>query len=77
MADSFHFSDTPSSALQSAYRLLSGESGRVGDALALLLTLPPDLSSSELALRLKLMAFSQLNYQTDWDETAAALRRIP
>lgn len=77
MADSFQFPDTPSAALQNAFRILSGESGRVGDALALLLTLPPDLSSSELAIRLKLMAFSQLNYQAEWDETAAALRRFP
>ena len=60
--------------LQEALRILTTTPSRVGDALAVLLTLPSDLANSELALRLKLMAFGQLGYQADFEEVASALR---
>jgi anti-sigma factor RsiW len=73
--------DSPPNArahpLQAALRTLTDTPSRVGDALAVLLTLPPELTGSELALRLRLVAFGQLGYQADFEEAASALRPAP
>ena len=69
--------NAPTNPLQEALRILTATSSRVGDALAILLTLPPELAGSELALRIKLMAFGQLGYHADFEEVASALRPGP
>jgi hypothetical protein len=65
---------TPAEKLARAFRILSAESSRVGDALAELLTLPQDFAESDLALRLKLSAFGQLGYREDFDTITARLK---
>lgn len=73
--------DSPPNAtanpLQEALQILTTTPSRVGDAMAVLLTLPPDHASTELALRLKLMAFGQLGYQGNFEELTSALRPDP
>jgi hypothetical protein len=58
--------------LQEALRILTTMPSRAGDALAILLTLPPELSGSELALRLKSFLFGQFGYADDF--SAATVR---
>jgi hypothetical protein len=67
-------SDRPSEKLVAAYRLLTATPPRLGDALDLLMKLPPELASSELALRMKLFAFGQLGYQPNFDDTVRSLK---
>ena len=57
-----------------AYNLLTSSPPRLGDALAGLLSLPPRIAESELALRLKLFAFAQLDYPDDFDATLRQLK---
>jgi hypothetical protein len=64
----------PAGRLLRAFQILKVEPSRVGDALAELLALPAEFAESELALRLKLLAFGQLGYQGDFDTVAAKLR---
>ena len=66
--------DGTTNPLHEALRILTDTPSRVGDALAILLTMPPDIAASELALRLKLRAFGQLSFQADYDEVTAALQ---
>lgn len=66
---------TPAERLLAAFTIMSAAPARVGDALAGLLTLPPELAGSELALRLKLLAFAQLGYAEEFEATAALLAR--
>jgi len=70
-------SNATANPLQEALQILTATPSRVGDALAVLLTLRPDLANSELALRLKLMAFGQLGYEADFEEVASALSPVP
>jgi hypothetical protein len=63
----------PVEKLVHAYRILSTEPSRVGDALTELLTLPPAFVESELALRLKLLAFGRQGYKEDFEAVAAKL----
>jgi hypothetical protein len=65
--------NTPTILLTAAYDLLSADPPRLGDALALLINLPPPLANSELSLRLKLFAFGQLGYDEEFN---AALGRL-
>lgn len=58
-----------------AFRILTIAPSRVGDALALLLRLPPQQADREMTLRLKLLAFGQLGYQEDFEATTAHLAR--
>jgi len=64
---------SPAEKLLSAYRILSTEPSRVGDALAELLTLPPAFAESALANRLKLYVFGKAGYREDFDAVAAQL----
>ena len=41
--------------------------------MTLLLSLPPDLADSELALRLKLLVFGELGYRDDFQSILAHL----
>lgn len=66
-------SSSPAGRLSDAFRLLSASPGRVGDALAELLSLPPELERSELSLRLKLVAFGRLGYGADFDAVSTQL----
>src|SRR5207248_662982 len=50
----------PTDKLLIAYHILTSAPSRLGDALALLLALPPDVADCELSLRLKLFVFGQL-----------------
>ena len=59
--------------LDEALKILTITPSRVGDALAILLALPPDLAGSELALRLKSLLFGQLGYADDFDAATARL----
>ena len=59
----------PADKLLAAYQILTITPACLGDALTLLLTLPPEISESELALRLKLFVFGQLSYQSDFEST--------
>lgn len=63
--------------LHEALRILISTPSRVGDALAVLLTLPPGDAKSELSLRLKLIAFGELGYQADFDAAITALTATP
>jgi hypothetical protein len=63
-------------ALLHAAQLLAGDSGRRGDALAVLLALPEPLASSELALRLKLLAFGQSGYRDEFELLAERIERV-
>jgi hypothetical protein len=65
----------PADKLIHAYQLLATDASRTGDALADLLTLPPEISDSELALRAKLLAFGQAGYRDDFESVLAKLRR--
>jgi hypothetical protein len=58
-----------------AYQILTTTPSHLGDALAQLLILPPDLANSEMALRLKLFAFGQLGYQEDFEAVLSQLQR--
>ena len=66
--------DAPDKLL-AAYQTMALNPSRLGDALALLLTLSPDLSTSELALRLKLVAFGQLGYAEEFQAAFHSLAR--
>ena len=70
-------SGSPTEKLLNAVKILASDPSRVGDALAELLTLPPELGGSELALRLKLLAFGQLGYHADFDEVTSRLQAVP
>ncbi len=70
-------SASPIERLSNAFTLLTSDPPRVGDALANLVTLPLDLGNSDLALRLKLVAFGQLAYQADFEDVMATLHRGP
>jgi hypothetical protein len=63
----------PAEKLLAAYQMLTASPSRLGDALAALLSLPPESSDSEFALRLKLFAFGQLGYQDDFEAVVARL----
>ena len=60
--------------LLDAYQMLTARPSRLGDALAILLNLPPDSAESAFALRLKLFVFGQLGYQEDFDATFTRLK---
>jgi hypothetical protein len=60
--------------LMTAYNLVTLTPSRLGDALTELLSLPPQTAQSELALRLKLLAFAQLGYAEDFDATLLQLK---
>src|SRR5439155_17479906 len=64
----------PGQKLLHAYRILSTEPSRVGDALAELFTLPPAFAESKLALRLKLYAFGQVGYREEFESVARQIR---
>jgi len=64
----------PAERLLEACKILVSDPSRLGDALANLLTLPADLADTELALRLKLLAFGQLGYKDDFDAAASRLQ---
>jgi len=64
----------PAAPIADTVQILTAESSRVGDALALLLRLPPEQADTELALRLKLLLFGQLGCQADFDTTLAKLQ---
>jgi len=66
--------DKTAGSLLAAYRMLTASPARLGDALAVLLTLPPEVANSELALRLQLFALGQLGYQEDFDTTLARIK---
>ena len=59
-----------------AVQIMTSAPARLGDALAALLTLPPDYADAELALRLKLLVFGRLGYVDDFNATAAQLERL-
>jgi hypothetical protein len=59
--------------VERAYELLAADPPRMGDALTILLNLPPEQANSERALRLKAFAFGQLGYADDFE---AALRQL-
>ena len=67
---------TPGEKLLAAHRIYASDASRVGDVLAELLTLPDALANTELALRLKLLAFGQLGYAEDFDAALAKLKEI-
>jgi len=67
-------SGPPAEKLLSAYEMLTSDPPRVGDALAQLLSLSPDIASSQLVLRLKIAAFGQLGYKEDFDQALAQLQ---
>jgi hypothetical protein len=69
-------SRTSAEPILNAVQIMTSNPARVGDALADLLTLPPAMADSELALRLKVLAFAQLGYTGDADATAAQLARL-
>lgn len=54
--------------------ILSGGSGRLGDAFANLLTLPAPFADSELALRLRVLAFAKAGYREDFQAAVDRLR---
>ena len=66
-------SASPAERLLNAFTLLNSDPPRVGDALADLFTLPPELAKSELALRLESFVFAHLGYA---DEFNAATTRL-
>jgi len=63
--------------LHEVLRILTTAPSCVGDALAILLTLPPELAESELSLRLKLMVFGQLGQQDDFDGVISDFQPVP
>jgi hypothetical protein len=67
----------PSARLLAAYEMLAASPACIGDALALLLSLPHDMADSEFAARMKLFAFGQFGYSDDFQSVAAKLRRDP
>jgi len=64
---------TDETKLLDALDILSGTSGRTGDAFADLMTLNEPLSSSELALRLKLLAFGEAGYREEFNSIRSSL----
>jgi hypothetical protein len=67
----------PADKLARAYQALADSEWRPGDALAELMTLPPETADSEIVLRLKLVVFGQLGLQPDYEATLARLSRAP
>ncbi len=65
---------SPRERFLGAAQRLNSDPACIGDALAALLTLPPDLANSDLALRLKLLLFGQLGYQADYERTTMDLQ---
>jgi hypothetical protein len=63
----------PAERVLVAYRFLNANPARIGDALAILLTLPPEVANSELAQRLELFALGQLGYHEDFHASLARL----
>jgi hypothetical protein len=63
----------PDTRVDRAYEMLAADPPRMGDALEILLSLPPEQANSERALRLKAFAFGQLGYADDFE---AALRQL-
>jgi hypothetical protein len=59
--------------LLAAYEMLVASPPRFGDALAILLTLPPESAGSELSARLKVFAFARLGYHDDFHDILARL----
>jgi hypothetical protein len=68
---------TDAAKLLEACNLLSGRSGRLGDALADLLTLGTVAAESDLALRLKLLAFGEAGLREEFQRIAAKLVQRP
>ncbi|HOW67322.1 MAG TPA: hypothetical protein P5186_27510 [Candidatus Paceibacterota bacterium] len=66
--------NSPEEKLTQAFRFLTREPVCTGDALSLLLSLPPDYGRTELALRLKLLAFGSLGLADEFHETIAQLK---
>lgn len=60
-------------SLSEACSILMRGGERTGDALAILLALPPSESMAELTLRLKLLAFGQLGFKEDYEDTLRIL----
>jgi hypothetical protein len=69
-------SRTPGEKLFNAVQIMASAPSRIGDALADLLTLPPEIADSELVLRLTLLAFGQLGYSQDFNATSSRLARL-
>jgi hypothetical protein len=67
--------DSPASRLLAAHDALTGSPPRVGDALADLLALPEPFANSELALRLKLLAFGRLGLTEEFQSIHSELER--
>jgi hypothetical protein len=63
----------PADRLAAAYKSLTADPPRVGDALADLSGLPEPLASSDLALRLKLVAFGHLGLANEFEAVRARL----
>ncbi len=57
-----------------AWQAANSDPLRLGDILAALAALPPELQDAEPALRLKLLAYGQLGLQDDYDAAATMLR---
>jgi len=68
---------TEAAKLLNALNILSGTSGRTGDALSDLLGLGEPLASSELVLRLELLAFGQAGYSEEFHSTFLRLVQPP
>jgi hypothetical protein len=67
----------PARRLAAACEDLIGEPAKVGDALAELFALPAPYANSELALRLKLLAFGRLGLAEDFERTINQLGQRP
>jgi hypothetical protein len=59
-----------------AYELTTADRPAFGDALALLLRLPPEAAGSELVLRLKLVLFGQLGLAEEYETTGRELAAL-
>jgi hypothetical protein len=66
---------TPAEKIARAYELLTTESPCPGDALAELMTLPPEFRDQPLVLRLKLAAFGPLGLQEEFGATTEKLEK--
>ncbi len=71
---SLEIPESPAEKLLEACAILSGGSGRLGDALADLLSLPQVSAESELAIRLKALAFIKAGALEESQQALAALK---